>query len=315
MKIIKIKVSIFLLIFLLASCTAVKSTYNSFTSGVESLFSSPKEIVNKISDPYNPDAKLSVLWVGHSTTLIQIEDKFILTDPVFTDTEAMFAKRFFEPGIDAEDLPNIDLVLISHLHADHLSYGSLDMIEDKVQKLIVPDGGLVYIPDYKFDMVEVKQEHSYNFNGIEIIPTPSVHNGWRYGIDYKWMTKSYCTYIIKYKGVVIYFAGDTAYDNYIFKETGEKFTEIDLAILPISPIHPREYSKERHTDPIEALKIFRDLNAEYMLPIHYDTFPESYDRLGEAEQLLRKEMVIQNLSSNEIKILRIGEQNVFLKHD
>jgi len=313
MKFLKLAIIFIATISMFVSCTAINSTYNSLGSSVKTLFGTPRIVENKIKDPYNPDAKLSVLWIGHATTLIQIEDKFILTDPVFTDTEAMFAKRIVEPGIEPEYLPNIDVTLISHLHMDHLSLGTLDMIESKINNLIVPEGGLVYIPNYDFESFELKKWNTFNIDGVEIIATPVVHNGWRYGIDYKWMTKSYAGYIIKYKGVTVYYAGDTGYDPELFIETGIKFEDIDLAILPIAPIHPREYSKIRHTDGKEAIQIYFDVKADYMMPIHYDTFPESYDTLGEAVSLLRGEMLAKNLTDDQIIICEIGEQKIFIK--
>ena len=114
-------VSIILLAILFNSCTTILSTSNSVGSSFSALFSSPKIIENKITDPIRNDARLAVLWVGHATLLIQIDDKFVLTDPVFTETIAFISKRLIEPGIEPEHLPQIDVALISHLHADHLS--------------------------------------------------------------------------------------------------------------------------------------------------------------------------------------------------
>ena len=95
-------------------------------------------------DPIDKDARLAVLWVGHATALVQIDDKVILTDPVFTSTVGMLSRRLVEPGIDPQDLPPLDAVLISHMHYDHLSLGSLELIEPRSNPL-VPRGGLAYL--------------------------------------------------------------------------------------------------------------------------------------------------------------------------
>jgi L-ascorbate metabolism protein UlaG (beta-lactamase superfamily) len=126
------------------------------------------------------------------------------------------------------------------------------------------------------------------------------------------MKTSYTGYIIEYNDITIYFGGDTGYNPTYFIETGQRFPGIDLALLPIAPIHPREYSWERHTDPEAAIKISQELGAKRLLPIHYDTFPESLDTLGEATATLWVEMEKQNLTSDQVAILEIGEQRVFI---
>ena len=312
------RISFFMLIILFAitlnSCTALLSTTNSVGSSVSALFSSPQKIENKITDPIRDDSRLAVLWIGHATLLIQIDDKFILTDPVFTETTAFISKRLIEPGIEVENLPNIDVALISHLHADHLSIGSLDMIESKVNELLVPQEGLVYIPNYDFESNELRIWQTWEKDGLKITSVPVLHNGMRYGIDGAWLDKSFTGYVIQYNGITVYFGGDTGYEpgTSIFIETQNHFPDIELAFLPIAPIHPREYSKGRHTDPADAVKIMTELNAKKMMPMHFDTFAESYDTLGEAENTMLAEMKKNNLSVNEIILLNIGEQKVII---
>ncbi|MBU0476206.1 MAG: MBL fold metallo-hydrolase [Bacteroidetes bacterium] len=309
-----LKIVFLLLISLSYSCTAIYSTANSVGSSVASLFKSPAKIENKITNPKIDSARLSVLWVGHSTMLIQIDNKFILTDPVFTETVAFLSKRLIEPGIDIENLPQIDIALVSHLHPDHLSLGSLDLIEEKISELLISEGGLLYIPNFEFNSSELKWWQSSEINGIKITSTPVLHNGMRYGLDYNWLPKAFASYIIEYNGITVYFAGDTGFDSTttIFKEISKKFPKIDLAILPIAPIHPREYSNIRHTDPHDAILIAKQINAKHIIPMHYDTFAEAFDTLGEAELLMRQEMLKNNLTDKEVIILKIGEQKVII---
>ena len=127
------------------------------------------------------------------------------------------------------------------------------------------------------------------------------------------MKKSFTGYMVEYNGKTVYFAGDTAYDSILFKEIGKKFDQIDLVLAPVAPIHPREYSRVRHTDPLEAIKIYRDLQARFLIPIHFDTFPESLDERGEAAEIMRSEMVNYNLTNEQVHILDIGEL-VILSH-
>jgi L-ascorbate metabolism protein UlaG (beta-lactamase superfamily) len=295
------------------SCSAIKATTNAVGGSISSLFKSPREIPDRITNPYREDARLSVLWVGHATTLIQIDDKMILTDPVFTTTVGQFSKRLVEPGISPENLPDLDAVLISHMHIEHLSPASLDMFESKIRNLLIPQGGLVYIPNYDFETNELQTWQSWEDDGLKITAVPVSHNGWRYGMDGAWIENSYTGYIIEYNEIKVYFGGDPGYDSTYFHETGRRFPGIDLALLPIAPIHPREYSWQRHTDPRAAIQIKHELGAKRFMPMHYDTFPESLDTLGEATATLRTEMEKQNLTSKQIVILDIGEQKVFIR--
>jgi len=312
MKTLLIIFIVWILSFGFASCSAINATTNAIGGSISSLFKSPRKISDKIREPYRPDARLSVLWVGHATTLIQIDDKMILTDPVFTTTVGQFSKRLVEPGINHEDLPDLDAVIISHMHIEHLSPASLDMFESKIQNLIIPQGGLVYIPNYDFVTNELSTWQTWENDGLKITAVPVSHNGWRYGIDGAWMETSYTGYVIEYNDIIVYFGGDTGYDSTYFHETGQRFPGIDLALLPIAPIHPREYSWKRHTDPKAAIKIMHELGAKQFMPMHYDTFPESLDTLGEASTTLRIEMEKQNLTSSHVVILDIGEQKVFI---
>src|SRR5205814_6076532 len=110
-----------------------------------------------------------------------------------------------------------------------------------------------------------------------ITSVPVDHVGFRYGADAAWMTTSFTGYVIDYHGIRVYFSGDTAYDQKVFVETGVRYPGIDLALLPIGPIEPRELMRRFHTDPREALQAFFDLRAKRMMPIHYGTFVNSSD--------------------------------------
>ena len=81
------------------------------------------------------------------------------------------------------------------------------MIESKTKHLLVPQQGIVYIPNFNFDMQEIKMWESWENDGLKITAVPAVHNGWRYGIDDAWMKDSYGGYIIEYNGKTVYFAG------------------------------------------------------------------------------------------------------------
>jgi L-ascorbate metabolism protein UlaG (beta-lactamase superfamily) len=294
-----------------AGCRVVTFLPRFLARTVELGFQDIRPVRQKITNPVRPDAELAVLWVGHSTVLVQIGDRFVLTDPVFTDTVGQVSKRLVEPGIAIESLPAIDVVLVSHMHFDHLSLGSLQRIETKVQDLIVPQRGLLYVPGFPFRTWELATWESWERDGLRITAVPVRHNGFRYGLDGDWMTTSYTGYVVQYAGRTVYFGGDTAVTKG-FRTTAEQFPSIDLAILPIAPIHPREFMCRAHLDPPEAVQAFRDLGARYMLPIHYDTFVNSFDEVGEAPRKLRQIAAAAHID-DRVMVLAIGEQRVVVK--
>jgi L-ascorbate metabolism protein UlaG (beta-lactamase superfamily) len=198
------------------------------------------------------------------------------------------------------------------MHFDHLSLGSLDMIEPKVKHLFVPKGGLVYIPNYSFSIDEVRTFQTFEAEGLRVTAVPVKHVGWRYGADVDWMKTSFTGWVLEYHGLTVYFGGDTAYVAENFAKTRARFPNIDVALLPIAPIHPREFMKHTHVDPIEAVQAFVDLGAKRMIPIHYDTFVNGGDEPGEPRRVLEETMQARGLTSGEVQILQIGEQRVLV---
>lgn len=283
------------------------------TNGVSALFASPKK-VKQCTEPTTKDTRLGVLWVGHATALVQMDDRVILTDPVFTDTVGQLAARLVEPGIDPKHLPKIDAVLVSHMHFDHLSFGSLEMIEDKVRALLLPATGTTYLPDsFSFPSWELRTWQSWERDGLRVTAVPVDHVGFRYGVDEAWMTQSFTGYVIEYHGMKVYFGGDSAYDQKNFVETALRFPKLDLALLPIAPIEPRDFMRRTHMDPREALQAFIDLDAAHMVPIHYDTFVNSTDKPGDALRALGDAQKNVYLAPREVAPLAIGERRTFIK--
>jgi N-acyl-phosphatidylethanolamine-hydrolysing phospholipase D len=278
-----------------------------------SFFDSPRP-VNKGRAPVRKDARLAVLWIGHATVLVQMDDKLVLTDPVFTSSVGQLARRVVEPGLDPEHLPPVDAVLVSHMHFDHLSLGSLDTIESKVKTLLLPHGGTTYLTDFSFPAYELRTWQAWEKDGLRVTATPVDHVGFRYGIDDAWMKEAFTGYVIEYHGLKVYFGGDSAYRQEFFVETAQRFPGIDLALLPIAPIEPRNIMRLFHMDPREALQAFVDLDATRMVPIHYDTFINSTDNPGDALRELDAAQKKANLQSwRQVAPIAVGEQKVFVK--
>ncbi|MEP0822200.1 MAG: MBL fold metallo-hydrolase [Ignavibacterium sp.] len=223
------------------------------------------------------EGKFSVLWSGHATVLVHIHDKVFLTDPLFTNTVGMVMKRTIAPGLDPSRLSQVDFTLISHIHFDHFSFGSLDRIP-KHGKLLLPLGSLPYTPELGFEeMREMRPWETIEHQGVRITAVPVQHFSGRYGFDMLWMRdRGYTGWVIEYRGITVFFGGDTGYHPELFKEIGRRF-RIDLAILPIGPIEPRDFMERYHVDPAQALQVFQDLGARLMLPMHHRTLVQGFD--------------------------------------
>lgn len=296
------------LLFALSSCSSplprfLVRMFSQIPAGIET-------VENKIANPLRQNVGLSVLWVGHATVLIQIHDKVFITDPIFTNTVGMIAKRLVEPGIDPTSLSKLDYTLISHIHLDHFSYASLDDLP-KDGKLVLPFGGLSYTPEFGFkETRELRAWEVMEEEGVRITAVPVRHFAGRYGFDTPWMRdRGFTGYVIEYRGSTIFFGGDTGYDSEIFKEIGRKFS-IDVALIPISPIEPRDFMQRVHVDPNEAVQVFEDLQAKILIPMHHRTFVQGFDAKPTTPQEALLKIVDQKGLQQKVIVLAIGEQRI-----
>jgi N-acyl-phosphatidylethanolamine-hydrolysing phospholipase D len=286
-------------------------------------FSAPEKVRNKIKNPVKDNVSLSALWIGHSTVLLQMDDKVIITDPALAETVGELARRVVEPGIDIEDIPRCDLILISHSHFDHLSFGSLEELENKSSgaPLVFPAGLEYYLPKMNFNFIRMDNDNGYekriigekkNINGMEVTSVYDQHWGGRYGLDgFVWGNNAYTGYIIRYHGMTVYFAGDTGYDSTKFKQLGEKFN-IDLAFIPIGPCADcNQCGTRTHVFPPDAVMIFKTINAKWMVPIHYGTFYFAQADAMKPLETLNNIIKSDNLQ-DRIFPLKIGEQKIFI---
>ncbi|HEY6951964.1 MAG TPA: MBL fold metallo-hydrolase [Bacteroidota bacterium] len=264
----------------------------------------------KVANPILPDVGLSILWIGHASVLIQIHDKVFLTDPSLTHTVGMLAHRAVEPGIDPAALSRVDYVLISHTHFDHLDYGSLSDLP-KQGKLLIPYGAAEYTPEFGFQETrELKSWDVLEENGVRITAVPAKHFGGRYGFDILWTDGlGYTGYVIQYGDKTVYFAGDTGYKDSLFAEIGQRFS-IDVALLPIAPIEPREMMSRVHLDPPMAVRAFEELHAKLMIPIHHLTYRQGLEpQITFAQNELDKIVADQGLQKR-IYVMKVGEQKI-----
>lgn len=332
-KYLPLIVSILLFSFLISGCWFVRVGIKNMDDAV---FGTPIKVNNKIKDPIKDNVGLSALWVGHSTTLIQLDDKVIIFDPVFEDDIGGVMMRKIEAGLNIEDIPRLDIILISHAHMDHMSIPTLNKLNDKFKNtsVVIPEGVEKYMPSYDFNLVKMRtgnsKERKYKgetkiINGIKVTTVYANHFGGRYGMDsYTWNVPGCTGYVIEYNGKTVFFAGDTIYDEDAYKVIGNKF-KIDLALIPIGPC--RECGDKdpngsiHHVSPYGALMMLDDLKADYMIPVHWGSIryfndPDTpvfalKDFINEYSTVSVSGGAMVKPYSEKIKILTEGEQVIF----
>ncbi|WP_437544921.1 MBL fold metallo-hydrolase [Sorangium sp. So ce367] len=263
--------------------------------------------------PETSAAGVSVLWVGHATVLIRMGERYVLTDSVFSHTVGMLSPRLVEPGMPVNEVPKLTATLVSHPHFDHLSFSSLDALGERTGTLLVPPGILDYLPRFPFQERGLGTWSSIVLDAVKITAVPLLHPGGRYGLDESSCDDCATGFVLEHNGWTIYFGGDTAYSPTHFEETHRRFPRIDLAILPICPIAPRDFMRKTHMDPGEALRAYRILGARWMMPIHFDTFINSDDVRGDCLNELHASMDQLGISSDAVVELKIGERRVLLE--
>jgi len=276
------------------------------------LLRTPEPVQSRIATPQRPDARLAALWIGHATVLVQLDDKFILTDPVFTRFVGGVSPRLVEPGIAPENLPPVDAVLVSHRHFDHLSTGSFPLIERKLAIVLTPPGAAADVPRGPYSVIELPAWQVWERDGLRITAVPVQHSGGRIA-DADSHAQAFTGFVVEYHGMVVFFAGDTAYDAATFQAIAARFPSIDLALMPIGPITPEADMLPHHLNPAQALAASHMLRARHMLPIHFATFINSFDQPGEVEAAFGKALAARSVNLPEAALLRIGEQRVYLQ--
>lgn len=272
----------------------------------------PDRLPQRVTAPRRAEARLAALWIGHASMLVQMDDKFILTDPVFTRYVGGVSARLVEPGIHAADLPAIDAVLVSHRHFDHLSSASLSMIGARAAAVLVPPQAAQDIPRGPYLVAELAPWHSWQRDGLCVTAVPVLHSGGRLPGDEGAHARAYTAFVIEYRGLVVFFAGDTAYDAALFQGIAARYPRIDLALLPIGPINPPDEMLPHHMNPSQALDAGRILRAAHIVPMHFATFINSLDGPGEVEAGLARARSADGIKAPPVTLLGIGEQRVFL---
>ncbi len=220
-------------------------------------------------------------WIGHASFLLQFADHSVIVDPNWARWHG-FVKRLREPGLPLKAIPELDLVLVSHAHFDHLHKPSLKVLQAR-GGIVVPRGSGSLVKRLGFPAVhEMKVWDCLEFNNLNVVHTPSHHWGARYLHD---THRDFGGYLIESGGKSVFHCGDSAWFDG-FTEIGRRHPNIDVALMPIGA-YEAPSGRDVHLNPEEAVRAFAELGAKVMIPMHYGTFPLGNEPLGEpVERLL-----------------------------
>ncbi len=244
----------------------------------------------------------SVTWIGHSTFLIQMNGLNMLTDPVWASRMGL-GKRLTEPGIALRDLPEIDVVFLSHGHYDHLDFPTIKKLKgDPTYYVPIGLGSAFKRRGYQ-KVIESNWDDSFEQNGLTFTFVPAQHWTRRTMTDTN--TSHWGGWIIENKEQSIYFVGDTGYFRG-FQEIAQKFT-IQTVLMPIGAYEPEWFMKLSHINPEDAVKAFLELKGTTFIPMHYGTYHLADDTGPEAISRLDAEWRRRQLDTSQLKKLLIGE--------
>jgi len=255
----------------------------------------------------------TITWIGQSTLLLKINDKFILTDPFFSKhaTSLPFGpKRFVNPGISSKALPTIDIIIISHNHYDHLDEQFIESLANKKNiHVFVPLKLKSFFTDSGYSYVhELDWYETYSIYNLQLTALPIVHYSGR-GMGDK--NKSlWCSWAISTPIGRYFFIGDSAYSSSVFKEIAKKFDYFDLAMVTIGTYGNRKYGVNNHTTPEEAVDIGKEIKAKNLLGIHWGTIDLSDENPWEPPKRFKESAQKAGFLSENVWLMKIGETRI-----
>ncbi len=232
------------------------------------------EEFNKLEFLTKSDTTFKVTWFGHSSVLLNIAEKIILIDPVFSKyaSPVPFTNGSFNFTVNysANNMPNIDILLISHDHYDHLDMNTIKELDHKVSSYYVPLGIEAHLIEWGVDKDKITiadwwDEFSIN-ESLSLAATPARHFS---GRSTARNTTLWCSWVIKSTGGNVYFGGDSGYGKH-FKSIGDKYGPFELTMIECG-----QYNKNWpniHALPEQSVQANLDVRGENMIAIHWSKF-------------------------------------------
>ena len=259
--------------------------------------------------PIRQGDEVILTWIGHATFLLQTPAGNLLTDPVYSDRASPIGfagpRRARPPAVRFEDLPRIDVVLVSHCHYDHCDLTALTAIERRWQPLVVTplengdllrSAGVDHIEE--LDWFEASRAAP-----MSIVATPAQHFSARSPFDRN--LRLWAGFLIEVAGVRIFFAADSGYGPH-FGEIARRLGPSDVALLPIGAYEPRWFMKDVHMNPAEAVRAHEDLGARMSIAMHFGTFQLTAEGIDEPVEALERARRERRLGPETFRVLDFG---------
>ncbi|HEY6827388.1 MAG TPA: MBL fold metallo-hydrolase [Gemmatimonadaceae bacterium] len=251
---------------------------------------------------------MRVTYIGHATLLLELDGVRILTDPNFEPKLGRLLPRVSAPGIALADLPKLDALLLTHAHADHLSFDSLERLPRDIP-LIAPPAVAKWLRRLGFDSaLPLAPADSMRLSTVTLHAAAATHKGNRYGFD-RW--RSAANMYLLDGSTTTFFAGDTALvedtHHLVERTLWQRGRELDLALLPIgyAPWWKPGF-RRGHLTHEDALELFERLRASVFVPYHWGTFRHVTATAHDAINRLKARLASHHLS-DAVKILEPGE--------
>ncbi|KAJ3211423.1 hypothetical protein HDU67_004552 [Dinochytrium kinnereticum] len=276
---------------------------------------------NAALTPYPRPPIMSFTWFGQSTCLVQMDGYNILTDPIFSSRtvgEWVGPRRLQRVPCPLEDLPHIDIVLVSHNHYDHLEASDLVVVRKLANTVTwyIPKGLRKWFGSLGVTRVieldwweetlhhDLEKKDGYRRPDLQIIGTPIQHWSGRHFLDVN--ATLWSSFLVKGPSASFYHCGDTGYCS-AFKEIGRRYGPVTLAAIPIGSYEPREYMKHQHIDPVEAVQIHQDLQCQHSVGVHWGTFMMSDEHYLEPPAVFEAEGRKRKLPKGSVMATTLGE--------
>ena len=231
----------------------------------------PKVTLTKKDFAAEPSAYV-LYWLGHSSAILELDGVRVLIDPVLENAAPFpgIVSRYTASPIKREELPDVDAVLITHDHYDHLEVKTIKFLRNRDTRFIVPLGVGARmrswgVPEER--IIELGWAETAEIGSLQITSTPGVHYSGRSKTD---RNKTLWTgYSIKGTQKNIFWSGDSGYGKH-FKQIGEQYGPFDLACVEIDGWNPGW--PNTHLFPEEVISVCKDVNAKKLLPVHWGVF-------------------------------------------
>lgn len=248
---------------------------------------------------------LKFIWFGHSTILLNIDGRNVLMDPIFSDTASPFSfmvKRFQPPALSLQELPEIDLIIISHDHYDHLDKETIKFFAEKKTQFITATGVGQHLQNWGIAATRITElgwHQSIEKMGLRLTATPAQHFSGRTLFDTN--STLWASWVVESKKDKIYFSGDSGYSDH-FRDIGEKYGPFDIAFLENGQYN--DLWPDVHLHPQQTIAAMKDLRAQAFVPIHWAMFSLSFHQWD--EPIIRTYQLAQE---QELRIItpKLGE--------